>query len=448
MSEDTAQADAAAEFAKFVEKFLAEVPAGPEGDAEMRRRVPHTAVDVTTADIRPDELSDEQLYSWFDYMAWNLWEVIAKRSSEGESGLIPRQEYETMTFVQQRALYPDAVRLITEKIGVDGLVEAGRQPHAEVGSKLNHLRNWACSVMVNLGRGVTTTIGLETPQEGRRDINDLVQFSRRLWLGTWGEGPGVASGNGFTLPLLNQEFLHSLTANADKLDDPARRATFRRFNATTELFGFMLHYDNRLGMGDTGPYTLPDGRIALVRDHFLAEDSYHWAEGLIEEMPYAVVEVMIFAPDKVKFTINDIGTTFTDPSSYLEHLDAVAVYARDTIDTPMSQLRKLDDAELQRLSKLAEVGTLELYKRLAKLDRDQKIINGVHAYTQEFIRPIAQYAGVWDDVRALGFDALTQSALSPLAQRAWPTLTGGEAAAILGPVFLLGKGFPRFDRSA
>ena len=65
-------------------------------------------------------------------MAWNLWELIATRAMEGESGLIPRQEYETVSFVQQWALYPQAVRIITDASGVDGLVEMGAVGHHEV----------------------------------------------------------------------------------------------------------------------------------------------------------------------------------------------------------------------------------------------------------------------------------------------------------------------------
>lgn len=55
------------DFAKFVEKYLAEVPGGPAGDREMRRRDPAPFIDTTAADIRPDTLSDEQIDSWFQH---------------------------------------------------------------------------------------------------------------------------------------------------------------------------------------------------------------------------------------------------------------------------------------------------------------------------------------------------------------------------------------------
>ncbi|WP_249354327.1 hypothetical protein [Rhodococcus sp. USK13] len=424
------------DFAAFVEKFMAEVPGGVAGDAEMRRRDPHPFVDTTAADIRPDHLDDDQIDSWFDYMAWNLWELIASRSTEGESGLIPRQEYETLSFVQQWDVYPEAMRAITAEVGVDGLVDLGRVSKREVGTKVNHLRNYACSLMAILGRGVGVKLDLVDPVASRSDVETCIQFGRRLWHGTWGDGPGLASGRGFTLPHLDRDVLDPLVAAAVSVEDPEHRAVFRRFNAATELFGFMLHYDNRLGMGDTGPYPLPGGGFALVRDHFLHEPAYPWAD-VAEGMPYAVTEVMVFRDDTIDVTINDIGTTFTTPSTYLDRLDSVVVFARDTMDTPMSELRILDDDEMRAISAQAEKGVLALYRMYAKKSVDEKIWDGITVYSHDFLRPIAQRVGIWDRIREGGFDAPTE-----LTKKAWPTLASGRAGEILAPVFMMGDGFP------
>jgi hypothetical protein len=427
----------AIDFALYVEKFMAEVPGGVAGDAEMRRRDPHPFVDTTAADIQPDQLTDDQIDSWFNYMAWNLWELIATRSTEGESGLIPRQEYETLSFVQQWDLYPDAMRLITERAGVDGLVEIGRVSKREVGTKVNHLRNYASSLMAVLGRGVGIKLELVDPVASRADVETVVQFGRRLWHGSWGDGPGLASGHGFKLPHLDRDVLDPLVAQARSTEDPEYLATFRRFNATTELFGFMCHYDNRLGMGDTGPYPMPNGGFVLVRDHFLNETAYPWVAEVAGGMPYAVTEVMVFDNPDIEVKINDIGTTFTQPSTYLDHLSKVAVFARDKIDTPMSELRLVEPEEMKRLSVQSQKGALDLYKMYAKKDNDEKIWDGITVYSHDFIRPMANHLDMWDEVRALGFDGPTE-----LTKQAWPTLASGRAGEILAPVFLLGGGFP------
>lgn len=440
--EDSSQGDDAIDFMAFVQRFMAEVPGGIEGDQEMRRRDANVFVDTTADDIRPDDLSDDQIDSWFNYMAWNLWELIATRSTEGESGLIPRQEYETLSFVQQWDVYPEAMRAITAEIGVDGLVDLGRISKREVGTKVNHLRNYACSLMPILGRGVGIKLDLVDQFDSRADVETCIQFGRRLWHGTWGDGPGLSSGKGFKLPHLDRDVLDPLLDKAESLEDPERRALFRRFNATTELFGFMLHYDNRLGMGDTGPYPLPGGGFALVRDHFLHETAYPWAT-VAEGMPYAVTEVMIFKDDSIEVKINDIGTTFTTPSSYLEKLDSVVVFARDTIDTPMSGLRVLSPEEMRSISSQAEKGVLDLYRMYSRKSTDEKIWDGITVYSHDFLRPIANHVGMWEEIRTLGFDEPSE-----LTKKAWPTLASGRAGEILAPVFLTGAGFPTVRRTS
>jgi hypothetical protein len=426
----------AEDFMRFVHKFLGEVPGGPEGDREMRRRDPSPFVDTTAADIRPDRLTDEQIQSWFDYMAWNLWELIATRSTEGESGLIPRQEYETLSFVQQWSVNPAAMRAITEKVGVDGLVELGRVPRREIGTKVNHIRNYATALMAMLGRGVSVTLDLQDPVARREDVETCIQFSRRLWHGTWGDGPGLASGRGFALPLLEDDVLQPLLAAAQPFADDEERTSFRRFNATTELFGFLMHYDTRLGMGDTGPYPLPGGGFALVRDHFLNETAYPWAD-VAAGLPYCVTEVLVFPAEQVSATVNEIQTTFTKPSNYLDHLVEGVVFARDRIDTPMSQLRVLDAAEMASITQTCHTGTMAMYKVLARKSRDEKIRDGIMVYTREFLLSHASRVGLWEKFQAEGFDTLSAE-----AERAWPVLTGGAAAEVLTPVLLFGGGFP------
>ncbi|HEV7536770.1 MAG TPA: hypothetical protein VGP90_14110, partial [Acidimicrobiia bacterium] len=267
-------------------------------------------------------------------------------------------------------------------------------------------------------------------------VETVLQFGRRVQHGAWGGGPGLVSGRQFQLRVLDDDVLEGLVADVKSVEDPEFRATFRRFNATTELFGFLLHYDNRTGMGDSGPYPLPDGRFAIVRDHILNETSFPWSD-VAAGMPYAVVETMVFRPDGLDITINDIGTTFSQGANYLDNLDAVSVVARDTKDTPMSALRPVSAEEMRQISDSCQAAGLLMYRRLATKDRDEMIRDGVMVYSRGFMQPYAEQVGLWDQLVADGFDDLHADTMA-----AWPTLTGGRAAEILMPVFLLGKGFP------
>jgi hypothetical protein len=421
---------------KYLQAFLGEVPQGAEGDRQMRQRVAVPFMDTTDADVRRDRLEPAEINSWLDYAAWNLWDFILGRASEGESGLIPRQEYETVSFTQQWNNYPRFIRMLTAELGVDGLLELAKTSSLEVGTKINVTRNWAASVCPILGRGIGIELGQDTPDSRREDLETLIQFGRRLQHGTWGGGCGLVSGRGSTVPVLHPDVLSQLTAQLQPLDDPARMAAFRQFNARTELFGFMLHYDCRAGMADTGPYPLPDGRFAIVRDHFLNETAYPWS-GIAEGLPYAVTQVMVFPADQVQVTVNDIQTTFSQPTNYLDYLEAGVVFARDTMDTPMGDLRVLGAEEMAQISQRCQKGVLEMYRMLARKSRDEKIRDGVMVYTREFLLSHATRAGIWDKFVSEGFDIM-----QPNAEAAWPVLTSERAAEILTPVLLFGKGFP------
>lgn len=423
--------------AAYLAAFLGEVPQGEPGNAMMRERLTVPFIDTTRENVRRERLETDEINSWLDYAAWNLWDFILGRASEGESGLIPRQEYETVSFVQQWNTYPKFQQMLTDELGVDGLVELASTSTREIGTKINVTRNWAASVCPILGRGIGIELEQDTASSRREDLESIIQYGRRLQHGTWGEGPGFVSARGFAVPVLADDVLQGLVAQAKPFDNPDDLANFRAFNARTELFGFMLHYDCRAGMADTGPYPLPDGRVAIVRDHFLNETAYPWS-GVAQGLPYCVTEVLVFPADKVKLMVTEIQTTFSEPSNYLDHLEAGVVFARDRIDTPMGELRVLEREEMDRISEHCRKGTMEMYKVLAAKSHEEKIRDGVMVYTREFLLPHATRAGIWDKFVAEGFDTL-----HPNSEAAWPVLTSPRAAEILTPVLLFGKGFPR-----
>ncbi len=132
-----------------------------------------------------------------------------------------------------------------------------------------------------------------------------------------------------------------LTAGAVVCLPEGPAGAYRLLIAQSELFGFLLHFDARSALNDTGPYELADGRVVIVRDHFLTAPNYHWAH-VSEGLPHCVTQAMFFGPaENLKLTVNDLGTTFSDPKDYHRYLTGVAVYARDTIDTPASELHPL-----------------------------------------------------------------------------------------------------------
>ncbi|HEY1971790.1 MAG TPA: hypothetical protein VGH89_27790, partial [Pseudonocardia sp.] len=381
-------------------------------------------------DLQPAEIGDFLAYS-----GWNLWDLIKARQTEGESGLIPRQEYETVSFVQQWSSYARWIDQITDKIGIDGVIELGGLPRREIGTKANHVHVWSMGSCPLIGKAIAGQLGVSSELDPRRNANTIIQFMRRLQYGLWGPGPGFVSGRKYVVPALAESWIERFGSDEVRLDDPDRLAAFRKFNAATELTGFLLHYDCRAGLCDTGPYPLPDGGFVIVRDHFLYEPAYEWAS-VLAGLPYCVTEAMFFRPDTpVEIAINDIATTFARPRNYLKYLSGVAVYARDRWDTPVEQVRRVDDAEMARIVARCNASMLSLYTSIGELSWDERIRNGVKVYCREMLLPYARAAGLWDSMIAQDYDTFT-----PETEQAYPTLSSGQAAALLGAVFLTGEG--------
>ena len=94
----------------------------------------------------------------------------------------------------------------------------------------------------------------------------------------------------------------------------------------------------------------------------------------------------------------DIGTMFTRPANYLKGITGYAIYARDTQDTPISELRLLDDAEIADITARAHDAVKELYPAIARMSDREKILAGVHVYHTDFLAPVARAAGIWDEL--------------------------------------------------
>ncbi len=438
---DPAAAAMAEQLAALMASYRGEISDGPRGNQQLRNRLRSGVLDNTEANLRRD-LNADEIDEYLAYTGWNLWDLIKTRQTEGESGLIPRQEYETVAFVQQWATYRRWIEKITERIGIDGIIELGRTPRHEIGSKANHIRIWAVGSCPLIGKGIASALGQDLGPEAQANANALIQFQRRLQYGLWGEGPGWVSGRDYAVRVLDQEWLTRFTDEEHRLDDADEMAAFRSFNAATELSGFLLHYDCRAALNDNGPYPLPDGGFMIVRDHFLHETAYEWA-GDYAGLPYCVTQAMFFRPAQfdehrpVTITINDIATTFANPKNYLKYLSGVAVYARDTWDTPVAAVRKLDFPEMASIVTKCNTAMLDLYKAIAATPWDTRIRNGVKVYAREMLMPWARAIGMWDVMMASDFDAF-----DPLTEAVYPALTGGggEAQQALGGVFLMGMG--------
>ena len=100
------------------------VPDGILGDRIMKQRAKTRVLEqVDEAAARADEFSIAELNDLNNYLAWNIWDVLVMRATEGASGMIPRQEYEILAMMHAFYRWPELLRMTTDEVGVQGVLD-------------------------------------------------------------------------------------------------------------------------------------------------------------------------------------------------------------------------------------------------------------------------------------------------------------------------------------
>jgi len=420
-------------------RFANGVQGGSVGEKIMQSRMQTEVLTLSDESLNRD-LSTAEVNDLLDYYGWNVWDILVARISEGESGLIPRQEYELLGVYMQWRLHPRWHRMITESVGVDGLREVGSVARKEIGTKVNPLHIWSSGVPTALGRGIAIALGKHDTSYRTEDLSAAMQFTRRLYRGMWADqGAMFTASRNYTAAILENHWLERFQAEKTVITDRDQRRMFQKFNGGTGITSFLLHFDNRCGVADSGPYPLPGGGWMLVRDHVLNDTEYPWATH-VSDLPYAVTSVMFFeSGEEIEKTLVDIGTMFTTPANYLKGLTGYAVYLKATEQTPMSDLVLLDEAGLVSLTQSAEASASRLYPQIAAMTERDKILAGARVYYTDFIAPIAKAAGTWDALLAEGFYDL-----AGVADEVYDQITApGKAMELLPPHWGGGAGLHR-----
>ena len=382
---------------------LEPVPDGILGDKMMRRRAKTGVLDKVSKDeVLREQFTLDELNDLNNYLAWNIWDVLVMRATEGVSGMIPRQEYEILAFMHEFYRWPEILRMTTDEAGPQGVMDIGATARREIGTKVNCVHDW-CIGAVGFGMGRCGLLALEAiqPDDYVEESNDILKFMQRVLWGKRQDGYILNSQDRYRCRVHEQEILDQLLGELEdfKRDEPKHDA-FTRFNAAATLLAFLDHFDCRLGLGDTGPYLLPDGRVLIVRDLFTNEEEFHWSDVCDhEDVPHCYTAAVVIDAEAMRLAeirVNDISTSFTRPKNYVPYITGGAVFVREKWNTPMGEVRPvaLDDlgAELEKLQQ----ATLKLYGKLARMPRRELITNGHWVYFIDMILPHLRLAGTYE----------------------------------------------------
>ena len=382
---------------------LEPVPDGILGDRIMKQRATTQVLErVDLAAAQSEEFSIAELNDLNNYLAWNIWDVLVMRATEGASGMIPRQEYEILAMMHQFYRWPELLRMTTREIGVQGVLDIGASARTEVGTKINSVHDWSIGA-VGYGMGRCALLALEAIQADDyiEESSTILKFMQRVQWGKRQDGWILNSQNRYRCEIHTEAFRSSLTPLLERCESgsPTHDALIR-FNAAAELLSFLDHFDCRLGLGDTGPYPLPNGNLLIIRDLFCNEDAYHWSDVCDhEDVPHCytvLLEINAEAMALEEIRVNDISTTFTRPKNYIPHVVAGAILVREKWDTPMSEVYPVPIAELGPRMAGIQNATLKLYSKLSRMCRRQLITNGMYVYYVGMILPHLRRAGTYD----------------------------------------------------
>jgi hypothetical protein len=389
--------------------------------------------------LEPESLTRIETNDMVEFMGWSFWDWLAERADEGESSLIPRPQYESLGMLQMWHGLPRWYRRITEEVGKDGVEEIGAIARHEVGTKIKMIQIHSTGMGPAFGRGVALHLGQHSHEHRADDLSFSLQFMRRLYRGMWGDnGPVFSSTRGYHARILDNSWIERFCEEHLSDDgDAERRQFFQKFNGATELLAFLMHFDNRLGVGDTGPYDVPGGGWMIVRDLILNDDSYPWTK-VLGDVPYAVTQAMFFSDEPpIEHSITEGGTLFTKPPNYLTNLNGLAVYTREKWDTPVSEIRHLSESDMAELQTKVQEGAARLYQEIVGMSDRDKILAGLQVYGFDYATPFAKAAGIYDKLVAEGYRTV-----DPLTEEAWkPLVDEGKAQETVVHLFTSGSGF-------
>ncbi|HEX2849321.1 MAG TPA: hypothetical protein VHN98_02155 [Acidimicrobiales bacterium] len=311
--------------------------------------------------------------------------MTAERTSL-ESGLIPVTAYILVSGAECFFRHPEMAVAIDAAMPAEEIGRAGRYP----GSRVNAVHLWSIANIYLTGRKV---LGMMMPErDDPARTASLLQFWERAALAYRGDGHAQAWDAGLELHPYDDGVVATLLDAVVAVESAADRAALKRFNATVMNYLFLLYFDTRVGTGDSGPYRLPDGRVLLVRDFYRLGPSDFWWSDVAEGMPYGNLTAAMVL-DGVDLRVNDWGTSLTTPEDYLDHLVGFGLFTTDPGDPVSRTLRPVDLSETDAIVAAVRAAQSTLYRRIAAMDRDEKIRCGAYVYFS-FLRPFAEVAGI------------------------------------------------------
>jgi hypothetical protein len=290
---------------------------------------------------------------WLAYHSEISYTLTTQRTAL-ESALIPVTAYIVIACVECYRRYPAMVRAIADVVPPEELGRAGHR----LASQIDPVHLWAVPNFPLVGRNVLHGAGMLDANTDVAQLAPVLDFWERATRAyRFDDGTHQAwDTGGDATPY--RDGIAEIAGGCRPLRDDADRARIARINALVTSYLFLLWFDTRSGYQDTGPYTLDDGRVVLLRSfNRLGVSHFPWSGDVSRDMPFS---------------------------------DVLAAFV---LDISGGTLQPLGDDAADSLASAARQAQRTLYRRIAAMDRRAKIDAGAYVYFT-FLRPFADIAGV------------------------------------------------------
>jgi hypothetical protein len=308
-----------------------------------------------------------------------------------ESAIIPVSNYIMVSSVECWHRQPDMIRRIDAAMPADAIGRSGRYP----GTRVNHVHLWSLANIYLTGRALLTQMQLLGALPDWVDDPEptavMLDFWERAAAAYRGDGHLQSWDAGFVTPAYDSSVIDELLAGVRPVGNDERE-DISRFLATMYAWLFLLFFETRVGVGDTGPYQLGAGRTLVVRDLYALDGAeLPWAD-VAKGVPYRNLTAALVL-DGVHVQCDDWGTSVTDPADWAPHLSAFGLFTTDGDGS----LRPVPGTELADIVATVRSAQRQHYRDIVGMTRDERIRCGAHVYFS-LIRPFAETAGVADEL--------------------------------------------------
>ncbi len=300
-----------------------------------------------------------------------------------ESKLFPVNEYIIVACLNSYYKFYSQLKLVSEKISPE---EIGRR-YKKLFTEITPLQIFDLQMFPLFGRTIYYCQHENDPHceslEKLQEIQFILDFWQRLAKTYYGTGAlTIEEMNGVARILPEKD----LNIVKKQLFTPEKEelSQIKRTIAQLEVYAFMDECETRMKISDHGPYEMDNGELLIMREIIRLNDGKNpqWPWSATKAVaPTPVIAFGFTLKNMNRIWFNDWGTLFTDPVDYNQNITSTVLLTQED-----RKVKPLLVEDLKNYEQFAQLALIELYRKMTRWSRAEKLKAGAYVYTKNFDR--------------------------------------------------------------